>query len=410
VSARPLHLLEVGINWPPETFLCWKLEGLAAKGLRVTVASRAISDPDAGLEGVELHPLPQGRQRPSRVAVMRQALRLLVTAPRRLLALLREIRRTDPGFRRRYRGTFGMLALYLPLARLRPDVVHFEWNGSAALYLPLFDVWRCPVIASCHGSEISVDPHVPGEDHVISLLPQIFGSASAVHCVSESLRSDLAELGVEAAKTRLIRQGVDPNRFRPANGARGPAADRLRLVAIAWPRWVKGLEWALVAVRSLVDARVPVRLELIGAELGDQSERERLRHTVLDLGLEDHVGLLGNLSSDEVADRLRASDALLVPSLDEGLPTVILEAMACGVPVVATDCGGVSEALTDGVEGFVVPPRDSEALKRALERLWREPELRTRMGEAGRRTATSRFTLERQLDEFLAMYREVARS
>jgi glycosyltransferase involved in cell wall biosynthesis len=99
-----------------------------------------------------------------------------------------------------------------------------------------------------------------------------------------------------------------------------------------------------------------------------------------------------------------------VPSLDEGLPTVILEAMACGVPVVATDCGGVSEALTDGVEGFVVPPRDSEALKRALERLWREPELRTRMGEAGRRTATSRFTLERQLDEFLAMYREVARS
>src|SRR5436190_565499 len=120
VSARPLHLLEVGINWPPETFLCWKLEGLAAKGLRVTVASRAISDPDAGLEGVELHPLPQGRQRPSRVAVMRQTLRLLVTAPRRLLALLREIRRTDPGFRRRYRGTFGMLALYLPVAGLLP--------------------------------------------------------------------------------------------------------------------------------------------------------------------------------------------------------------------------------------------------------------------------------------------------
>jgi glycosyltransferase involved in cell wall biosynthesis len=88
----------------------------------------------------------------------------------------------------------------------------------------------------------------------------------------------------------------------------------------------------------------------------------------------------------------------------------MLEAMACGVPVVATDCGGVSEALTDGVEGFIVPPRESEALAEALRRLWRDPGLRARMGQAGRRTATSRFTLERQLDEFLALYREVARA
>jgi glycosyltransferase involved in cell wall biosynthesis len=116
------------------------------------------------------------------------------------------------------------------------------------------------------------------------------------------------------------------------------------------------------------------------------------------------------LSSEQVVDRLRASDALLLPSLDEGLPTVILEAMACGIPVVATDCGGVSEAITDGVEGLLVPPRDSAALAQALERLWRDPQLGARMGEAGRRTATSRFTLERQLDEFLAMYREVARA
>jgi glycosyltransferase involved in cell wall biosynthesis len=129
---------------------------------------------------------------------------------------------------------------------------------------------------------------------------------------------------------------------------------------------------------------------------------------VADLGLERHVRLCGNVPSAEVARRLRASDALLLPSLNEGLPTVLLEAMACGVPVVATDCGGVSEAFTDGVEGFLVPPRDAKALAEALARLWRDPELRARMGEAGRRTATSRFTLERQLDEFLAMYREVA--
>jgi glycosyltransferase involved in cell wall biosynthesis len=82
--------------------------------------------------------------------------------------------------------------------------------------------------------------------------------------------------------------------------------------------------------------------------------------------------------------------------------------MACAVPVVTTDCGGVCEVLTDGVEGFVVAPRDPEALADALVRLWRDSALRDRMGAAGRARIRSGFTLERQLGEFLAMYREVA--
>ena len=127
-----------------------------------------------------------------------------------------------------------------------------------------------------------------------------------------------------------------------------------------------------------------------------------------DLGLENHVRLLGTVPSAEVARRLRGSDVLMLPSLDEGLPKVLLEAMACGLPVVATDCGGVSEAFSDGVEGLLVPPRDAAAMAVALERLWRDPALRTRLGEAGRRTATSRFTLDRQLEELHAMYRAVA--
>jgi glycosyltransferase involved in cell wall biosynthesis len=130
---------------------------------------------------------------------------------------------------------------------------------------------------------------------------------------------------------------------------------------------------------------------------------------VADAGLEDHVELVRRATSQEVARRLQGSHVYLLPSLDEGLPTVVLEAMASGVPVVATDCGGVSEAVTDGVEGLLVPPRDAEALAAALTRLWRDPELRRRMGEAGRRTATSNFTLERQLAEFHTLYREVAR-
>jgi glycosyltransferase involved in cell wall biosynthesis len=395
------------LRWPPETFVRWKLEGLAARGVHITVASRSVDDPAARLRGVELVELPQLGMPPGQARVWRPALALLVTAPRSLARLLRSIRRL-PGD---YRMT-RLLALYLPLARLRPDVVHFEWNSAAALYLPMFDIWGCPVVTSCHGSDISIYPFVPGYERYAVRLPEVLRRASAVHCVSESLRRQAGDLGLDPAKARVIRQGVDPKVFRPANGEVRRDAAAFRVIAIGWLRWMKGFEWALEAIRLLVDSGVPVQLEILGGdpteEVGERTERERVLHTVADLGLETRVRLSGNFASAEVARRLQASDALLLPSLDEGLPTVLLEAMACGVPVVATDCGGVSEALTDGVEGFLVPPREPEALAGALARLWRDPGLRARMGEAGRATATSRFTLERQLEEFLALYREVA--
>jgi glycosyltransferase involved in cell wall biosynthesis len=81
--------------------------------------------------------------------------------------------------------------------------------------------------------------------------------------------------------------------------------------------------------------------------------------------------------------------------------------MACGLPVVVTDCGGMREAVTDGVEGFVVPKRDPAGMARALTRLWGDPSLRDEMGRAGRARVLSDFTLSRETDEFEELYRAV---
>jgi colanic acid/amylovoran biosynthesis glycosyltransferase len=384
---------------------------MAAAGMRVTVASRDTFDPDATLQGVELLRLPPTGEHLSGLVVARRVLVSLVTAPRRTLRLLYEVCRPQAKSQRERRGLARMLGSYLPLLRRRPDVVHFEWQGVAVDFLPLCRVWGAPVVTSCHGSELTLNPYVPGYEYWTRRLDSTFEAVTAVHCVSESLRRAVVGLGLEPAKARVIHQGVDPELFRP-NG--GPAEDSqaFRVISIAWLRWVKGFEWGVEAVRRLVDAGVPVDFTIVGDdpkdEVGEPSERERILHTVADAALEQHVRVVERAPSRAVALQLQASHVFLLPSLEEGLPTVVLEAMASGVPVVATDCGGVSEAVTDGVEGFVVPPRDAEALATALTRLWREPELRKRMGEAGRRTATSRFRLDRHLDEFHELYREVA--
>jgi glycosyltransferase involved in cell wall biosynthesis len=157
---------------------------------------------------------------------------------------------------------------------------------------------------------------------------------------------------------------------------------------------------------------VPVRLDLLGSDpalsSGEPSDRPRLRHAIDELGLHDHVHLHDQVRSGEVVAHLHRADVLLHPSLSEGLPTVVLEAMACGVPVVATDCGGVREAVTDGVEGIVVPPRDPRRMAGALAALWRDPDLRRRMGRAGRARVAEAFTLDAQVQAFLDLYEAVS--
>jgi colanic acid/amylovoran biosynthesis glycosyltransferase len=411
---RELHLLEVGVRWPPETFVGWKLEGLAARGMRVTVASRDVFDPDVRLPGVELVRLPT-RTRTARTwwEAVRAGLALLLTRPRRFVRLLRGIRRhVPPEARRRYGGRRGVLAMCLPLASLRPDVVHFEWHGSAVDHLPLYDVWGCPIATSCRGSDLNVYPHVPGLENYTARLPRVLERVSAVHCVSESLKWEAVAFGLEPGKARVIRPSVDPALFRANDeGDRDAEDDVLRLISVGWLRWEKGHEYALQAIRALLDRDVPARLEILGRVPeewnGRSGERERILHTVADLDLDGHVHLRGHASSADVGRRLRASDALLHAAVTEGIPNAIVEAMACRLPVVAAGCGGVGEAVTDGVEGFLVAPREPEQMADAVVRLWRDPALRARMGRAGRERVLSELTLEHEHRAFLAMYREV---
>jgi glycosyltransferase involved in cell wall biosynthesis len=121
----------------------------------------------------------------------------------------------------------------------------------------------------------------------------------------------------------------------------------------------------------------------------------------------EEVHLVGGLAREDVVARLRAADVLLHASLVEGIPNTVLEAMACELPVVASDCGGMREAVTDGVEGFLVAPREVHALAGALARLARDPALGRRMGRAGRARVEDAFSPAREREAFLRLYRDV---
>ncbi|MEM1176943.1 MAG: glycosyltransferase family 4 protein [Acidobacteriota bacterium] len=383
---RP-RLLVAGCPWPPQTFLRRLFAGLSER-FEVLVASRTrFSDPTIARLG-----LPRERwPRPVRIAATAAAgLPALGTpAGRRLLEI--------DGWRR------------LPYLRRSVDVIYFPFNSSAVDHAPLLKL-GLPSVISCRGSQVQVAPHQPERSAQTAGLAASFKSATLVHCVSDATLEASVRLGLDPSKARVIRPAVDVDAFRPAGadtpGAGSPGAGSpgppWRLVAVGGLSWLKGFEDVLLAVRRLRDRGHDVELDL----LGDGPDRQRLRFAVHDLGLDDVVRMPGQVPPEEIADRLRRSRVFILSSLSEGISNAALEAMACGVPVVSTRCGGMEEAIVDGESGLLVPLQSPDALAQAVERLLTDDDLRRRLSAGGRRRVEAEFRLERQVQAFIGVFLE----
>ncbi|HQA67442.1 MAG TPA: glycosyltransferase family 4 protein [Aggregatilineales bacterium] len=394
----PVKLFVVGVNWPPETFIGRKLHGLAVAGFDVTVCTpdvlvRRVED------GIRLIPQPRlRRDMRAMLAALGELARSAILAPRRALRAWAAAGAGESGVKER----LARFLRFTPFITSQPDIVHFEWNSVAIEYLPFYDLFGCPVVVSCRGSQVQVAPHNPGRGALRAGLEESFRRAAAVHCVSEAIMQEAMQFGLDPAKARVIRPAVDPEFFRPAAPAR-KADGRFRVVTTGSLIWRKGYEYALQAIRRLVDREVDVQFDIIG----DGPERQRVLYTIIDLGLEVHVSLCGRLTPAEVRSRLQQADAFLLSSLSEGISNAVLEAMACGLPVVTTNCGGMREAVSDGVEGFVVPTRDPEAMAEALHRLATDRALARAMGRAGRERVCREFQIEDQVKQFAELYRAI---
>jgi len=207
-----------------------------------------------------------------------------------------------------------------------------------------------------------------------------------------------------------IPNSIDLGRFKPGSDA--PESRESRrfgarhvVVIVGHLSRIKGYPAFLRAASRVARDLDGCAFVAVGDETTDKGCRADLERLVRELGIRSSVHFLG--WRNDVPEVLRAADVMALPSLDEGLPLAVLEAMACARPVVATPVGGVPEAVVDGETGILVPPDDPEALAAALLRLLRDPELGRRMGEAGRRRVEAHFSLDRFVERVQALYDEL---
>lgn len=394
----PIRLSIVGVKWPPETFIQRKILGLANVDFKVTVFSpdgfrvRAATK----VAGIRVVPTPSLRKTSLR-AWFRFARTLFVQllfSPSRTLRCWAAARKSS----RSLQGALQRFASVLPVLATPADIVHFEWNSAAIAFLPFWDLLEAKTVVSCRGSQVQISPLNPKRPQLGRELSATFERATSVHCVSEAIFREAMRYGLNPDKATIIRPAVDSELFLP-NGQRAQR-DTCHIISVGSLIWHKGYEYALMAVHHLKEEGFDVAWEIVG----DGPERQRVLYTVLDLDLEDAVTLAGQLTPEQILARLQNADIFLLSSLSEGISNAVLEAMACGLPIVTTDCGGMREAVTDGIEGFVVPARDPRAMADALARLIHDVELRRRMGSAGRERVVEEFGLRLQLERFLALY------
>lgn len=302
------------------------------------------------------------------------------------------------------RGRGGRIQAELRAAG--PALVHAHFGTDGLLVLPLARALGVPLITSLRGYDVTrSDGALLGSGRPIWIRyalgkKRLQRDGTLFLAVSDALRKQAIARGYPETRTITHYNGVDLDRFRPDVAPREPG------LVLHVGRLVekKGTKVLIEAVAKVTETKLIV--------IGDGPLRTALERQARELG--DRVRFLGELPSEEVAQWMRHASVLAAPSLTaadgdaEGLPNVVVEAAASGLPVVGTRHSGIPEAVDDGATGFLVPEGDADALAARLAELLGSESLRGEMGVAARRLAERKFSRQILTARLEAIYDEVA--
>lgn len=188
----------------------------------------------------------------------------------------------------------------------------------------------------------------------------------------------MAEAMIDVQEREIVSPAIDPS--FDSHEQTMTEAKLFRIITAGDLTWEKGYEQALMTIRILVDRKIPVIFNIFG----EGNEYQSILFAIHDMDLSQHVQLNRRISPEELRSKFKEADVFFLSSVNELSPLEALEAMGCGVPVVATDSDKIKEIVTDGLEGLIVPIMDPKSAADALEMLWRKSELRSRMGASAK--------------------------
>lgn len=299
------------------------------------------------------------------------------------------------------------------LGGIKLDLLHAHFGIDGVYALPLAKRLGIPLVTTLHGIDATLSTSSllssvrPALINYAILRNHLYQYSSYFICVSNFIRQAALKKGVPPEKLVVHYIGIDVETLRP----RGDAGEDGLIVHVGRLVEVKGATYLLKAMARIKSAHKRARLLMIG----DGPLKGPLAKEAAELELGSSVQFLGALSNEETLSWMRRAAVLVVPSITmangyaEALGMVNLEAGSQGVPVVASASGGISEAISDGETGFLVPERSADALAERISLLLSNADLRVRMGEAGRRIMEKKFDIRKQSQALERLYGDASK-
>ncbi len=286
---------------------------------------------------------------------------------------------------------------------LRPEIVHAESHLFLTTLQGVLkaDELRIPSVVTVHGVTAVRGPAVNFAQNVYlrTVGTVVFNKATRVICLTRSDAAEIMKLGCPTKKLRIVPNAVDTELFRPSTDE-----DENSVVWVG--RFVpeKGLNFLIKAARIMTRTTRTTKARFVFVGYGPL--KGELQALVSSLGLANTIKFVGPLERDQIADVLARASVFVLPSLKEGMPLSLLEAMSSGRPVVTSRVGGMSEIITHGETGLLVTPGDSEALARAIETILGDADLRKKLGRNARNLVMAKYNWKSVLRALDTVYRE----
>ena len=248
--------------------------------------------------------------------------------------------------------------LDIVLKKIQPDIIHIQWLSLMKWLSQYYRTNIIKIILSQRGFQVNIRPFIDQEFK--EKINRYYPALDGIHSVSNYVdrKSQIFSSSNKALK-KVIYSGLDLDHLEFNNCFK--INKKLKILSVGRSHWVKGYDTSIKAMCFLREKEISFCYDIVGA-----ASQEELLFLVKKLDLEHQVNLLPKMNQNNVFNKIKNADIMLISSVEEGLPNVAVEAMALGTPVISTDCGGMQELINHNNEGWIVPKRNLKAMAEAI--------------------------------------------